>query len=201
MKRSLLIVLGIIFFSSILIIWYQNWSNKDVLSDPMNQCESYGGIRLDTEARCVSKEELEILQNTADKDDEFLNPGDEIAWTGNEDIIDLIPQWFLSKQWIRQHTIENNITTTPKQAGKFSITFNEDNTYNATTDCNSMHGTYTISDGQAITLEPGAMTEMYCEWSQEMIFIHMLSLIEGFDLNDDGSLFLDINNRDSMIFK
>jgi hypothetical protein len=45
----------------------------------MNQCESYGGIRLDTEARCVSKEELEILQNTADKDDEFLNPGDEIA--------------------------------------------------------------------------------------------------------------------------
>ena len=43
----------------------------------------------------------------------------------------------------------------PEDQGKYEITFNADNTYNGTADCNQIAGTYKTSGRDGLTINPG----------------------------------------------
>jgi heat shock protein HslJ len=46
----------------------------------------------------------------------------------------------------------------PEDQGKYVITFNTDNTYNGTADCNKIAGTYKTSGSNGLTINPGIST-------------------------------------------
>lgn len=79
---------------------------------------------------------------------------------------------------------------TPKKSNAFTVTFKNDGTFSAKTDCNSMSGTYTANDGK-ITFGPIAMTKMYCEGSQEREFAQLLENASGYHFTGRGQLILD----------
>lgn len=78
---------------------------------------------------------------------------------------------------------------TPKK-DLFSLTFKEGK-FTARTDCNSMSGSYTASDG-VISFSSIAMTKMYCEGSQENEFAKLLENSSGYHFTGKGELILDL---------
>lgn len=80
---------------------------------------------------------------------------------------------------------------TPKNTKAFTLTFNKDGTFSATTDCNAMSGTYTAQD-KMISFGNMATTLMYCENSQESAFQKMLSAVQGYHFTSRGELVCDL---------
>lgn len=107
-----------------------------------------------------------------------------------------------AKAWEWVSTTYNNDTQiAPKDAGVFTITFKDDDTFSATTDCNAMSGGYETNDNQ-ITFGLIAMTEMYCEGSQEQEFAKMLGEINSFFFTDTEELVFDLKfDSGSSIFR
>ena len=106
------------------------------------------------------------------------------------------------QKWNWVNTIYNNDTTVaPKIAKKFTITFNNNGNFSASTDCNSIGGKYTVS-GTKITLNKMMSTMMYCEGSQEQDFTKMISEVQSYMFNSKGELVLILSyDSGSMIFK
>jgi len=92
--------------------------------------------------------------------------------------------------WIRA-TYNDGREIIPKQSGKFTITFSNSGTFSATTDCNSMSGSYTVTE-DAISFGPIAQTKMYCEGSQESEFASFLQNTEGHHFTSRGELIFDL---------
>lgn len=91
---------------------------------------------------------------------------------------------------------------TPKQAGKFTITFAEDGKFSATTDCNRMGGTYSVGRDGMIAFSDIFSTKMYCEGSQESEFSTLLQHSQTYHFTSKGELVLDIKfDSGSVIFK
>ncbi len=80
---------------------------------------------------------------------------------------------------------------TPKQENKFTITFGDDGRFTATTDCNSMGGSYTATK-DTIVFGPIAMTKMYCEGSQEADFAALLEGASGYHFTSKGELVFNL---------
>ncbi len=97
----------------------------------------------------------------------------------------------LAGTWIWEQTVMNNDTVvTPIQKGAFALTFDiENNTVSGKTDCNGFGGNYTITEG-GIEFGPLAMTEMYCENSQEQEFVNMITESNGYMFDDQENLVL-----------
>ncbi len=96
------------------------------------------------------------------------------------------------KTWEWQETSLNDGTTVvPDKAAVFSVTFNADGTFGATTDCNSVGGNYT-TDGSLLTFTEMMSTEMYCEGSKEADFVGYLSTTSGYHFTTRGELILDL---------
>jgi len=97
------------------------------------------------------------------------------------------------KTWTWLQTAYNNDTElTPSKADAFTITFNTDNTFSATTDCNTMSGTYAIENNQLTFGKNIAMTRMFCEGSQELAFSEMLGEVQSFFFTSKGELVLEL---------
>ena len=95
----------------------------------------------------------------------------------------------------------NGSSTTPKVPGKFTITFKTDNTFSATTDCNSVGGQYTVKQSSLVF---GQMmsTEMYCEGSQEDDFTKALGEARSYHFTSKGELVLDLGfDSGAMMFR
>lgn len=84
------------------------------------------------------------------------------------------------------------ISVSPNKVGDFVLTFTDEGTVSAITDCNSMSGSYTEHDGQII-FESLAMTKMFCENSQEDVFADILNNTESFEFTSKGELKLLFN--------
>jgi heat shock protein HslJ len=63
----------------------------------------------------------------------------------------------------------------PQDPTAFTINFGTNGTFSATTDCNSMSGSYTVGDAGQISFGPIIMTKMFCEGSQEATFAQLLT--------------------------
>ena len=92
------------------------------------------------------------------------------------------------KTWTWRQTQYNNDTElTPNQTEAFTLTLSDDGSVSATTDCNSMNGTYEL-DGNQITFGPMAMTRMFCPESQEQDFAKMFEEIQSYFFTSTGEL-------------
>lgn len=106
------------------------------------------------------------------------------------------------KPWNWVSTLLNDGTNiTPKVENKFSITFKEDGTFSATTDCNGVGGNYVTKDSY-IVFSQMMSTLMYCEDSQESKFTEFLTNTSNFHFTSKGELVLDLKfDSGSAIFK
>lgn len=105
-------------------------------------------------------------------------------------------------KWTWGATLMNNDENTlPRQRDAFTITFNEDDSFNGTTDCNSFFGEYK-REGNKLSFGPIAATRMYCEDSQEQDFTKALSEVGQFMFDAKGNLVLLLKlDSGSMIFQ
>lgn len=89
----------------------------------------------------------------------------------------------------------------PQKPNAFTLTFNQDKTFSATTDCNSVGGEYK-SEGNTIVFSKMMSTLMYCDGAQEVLFTEMLSNAESYSFTPKGELILDLkSNPGSMVFR
>jgi heat shock protein HslJ len=93
-------------------------------------------------------------------------------------------------EWVKA-LYNDGRTITPKKAGVFTVTFREDGTFSATTDCNGIGGKYTAKDG-VITFDSVFITEMYCEGSQDTLFARLVGDSTSYHFTGRGELIFDL---------
>lgn len=77
-------------------------------------------------------------------------------------------------------------TTTPENPSVFAVTFETDGTFSATTDCNSLSGSFVL-DEEIITIGPIAATKKFCgEETLEASFSGQLSQATSFEITEDN---------------
>ncbi len=102
--------------------------------------------------------------------------------------------------WIKT-TYNNDTEVVPHQAGAFTMVFKDDGSFSATTDCNSMAGSYEVTQKQ-ISFKDSAVTLKYCEGSQEQEFFAMLEEVSSFLFTSRGELVFELPlDTGSMIFR
>lgn len=95
--------------------------------------------------------------------------------------------------WL-ETALRNGERVTPKRTEAFTITFDADGTVHGTTDCNSFGGSYTVSNG-TLTFGPFMQTKMYCEGSQEHVFLTALADVAAYRIEANGTLALSLRNE------
>ena len=91
--------------------------------------------------------------------------------------------------WVKTQ-YSNDTELVPNKAAAFTLTFSEDGSVSATTDCNSMSGTYKLNDNQ-ITFGPMAMTKMFCPDSQEQDFAKIFAETQSYFFTSKGELIFE----------
>jgi heat shock protein HslJ len=105
--------------------------------------------------------------------------------------------------WVWDKTQMNDDSViTPKKPGVFSITLTADGKISGKTDCNGFFGSYQLGTDGFITFGPLASTMMYCEGSQEAIFMKQINDSNQYLLDPSGNLVLLIKyDSGSILFK
>lgn len=102
-------------------------------------------------------------------------------------------------RWIKT-TYANDTVIEPKK-DVFTLMFNDDGTFSATTDCNTSGGKYTATDS-TIIFSDTISTLMYCDGSQEEVFTSMLANTSGYTFTSHGELVLSLKlDSGSVYFK
>lgn len=97
--------------------------------------------------------------------------------------------------------MSDDTTIVPKKNLAFTIHFNDNQTVNGTTDCNSFGGNYTAADGK-LAFGSLASTLMYCAGSQEADFLEGINAVESYILTTNNKLILQLKmDSGSMIFE
>ncbi len=79
----------------------------------------------------------------------------------------------------------------PVSANAFTVTFGADGKFTATTDCNSVGGSYT-ADSSDVSFSDIYSTKMYCEGSQESEFLSLIENTQGYHFTSKGELVFDL---------
>lgn len=106
------------------------------------------------------------------------------------------------KTWVWQSALYNDgRRITPNRPGAFTLTFKDDGTFSAATDCNGVGGKYTATT-TALSFGEMMSTMMYCEGSQEGDFRNVLSGTAGYHFTSRGELILDLKyDSGSAVFR
>ena len=106
------------------------------------------------------------------------------------------------KKWSWVSTLYNDDTRIlPKNLTSFLLTFKDDGTFSATTDCNGVGGEYKVTKNK-IVLDKMISTLMYCEGSQEGEFTKALSQVDSYMFTSKGELILELKlDSGTMLFK
>ena len=107
-----------------------------------------------------------------------------------------------NREWKWASTQMNNDTVVfPKKKNAFTLTFKEDGSISGKTDCNSFFGQYKVADNK-LSFDRFGSTLMFCEGSQESVFMKALNEIESYFIDKNNNLILQIKfDSGSMIFK
>lgn len=96
-----------------------------------------------------------------------------------------------ANEWVWEKTVMNDDTVIePNQPGAFSLTFTADGRVSGTTDCNGFNAPYELAADRQISFGPAAMTLMFCEGSQEDIFLQNVTTSTGVYFDQSGNLAL-----------
>lgn len=102
--------------------------------------------------------------------------------------------------WVRT-TLNDGREILPKKQDLFALSFSNDGTFSATTDCNGIGGEY-LAEDNSITFSKMVSTLMYCEGSQEAEFSKYLTDATGYQFTSRGELVLNLKfDSGSVIFK
>jgi heat shock protein HslJ len=106
------------------------------------------------------------------------------------------------KTWVWIRAVDGGNEVVPRQAEAFTLTFADDGTFSATTDCNRVRGGYT-ADGRTLTFaEAMAATRMFCADSQETVFTGLLQRTASYAFTPRGELVLELaGGAGSMTFR
>ena len=116
----------------------------------------------------VSNEEGELVEGQVE-DEGDREPPQELLWT-----------W----QWI-ETTYSGVEKVRPNVPETFQVTFQEDETFSATTDCNAVSGTFEIYDDRLL-FGPFAMTKRACPGAtQQDIFVSALGEMNSYEVEGD----------------
>lgn len=115
---------------------------------------------------------------------------------------DTLQPSFAGREWKWIRTVMNNDeVTVPKKQDAFVITFTEDGRFTGTTDCNNFFGQFEIEENK-IMIGPVGSTRMYCEDSQEDIFLQFINEVDQYYISDEGLLIFQLKfDSGSMIFE
>lgn len=103
-------------------------------------------------------------------------------------------------KWVRAEYNDGRVVV-PKKPGTFGITFLNNGTFSATTDCNGTGGNYTATKDR-IAFSSMVSTLMFCEGSQEADFTGLLQNTTGYHFTSRGELIFDLKfDSGSVIFK
>lgn len=103
-------------------------------------------------------------------------------------------------QWVRTNYTDGRVFV-PKKTEAFSLTFTADGKVSATTDCNGMGGTYTVS-GTNLVFGALMTTLMYCDGSEEGVFGELLGQVATYSITNKGELELGLKAKaGTMIFR
>ncbi len=158
-----------------------NYADRDI-DQPMSEQPSMAKsvwLKLDPETLLIG----EVVQDYEGEADPDIMTLDMRPWT-----------------WIKT-AFNNDTELAPKQVDAFVLTFQKDNFVSATTDCNTMSGTYE-THGNEIMFGPMALTRMFCEGSQEQEFSNMLGEVQSYFFTSRGELIFDLKfDSGSSIFR
>lgn len=106
------------------------------------------------------------------------------------------------KTWEWQGTqLSNKTMVSPGQLGKFALAFTVDGKVSVRTDCNAVSGMYTTTN-KKLTFDQFVSTKMFCENSQEDLFVKELSAVTNYLFTGRGELKLTLkDNAGTMTFK
>jgi heat shock protein HslJ len=83
---------------------------------------------------------------------------------------------------------------------KFVLSFAKDGNFSATTDCNSVFGSYTANGGM-VSFSGIGMTKKYCEGTRENEFISILSGAQTYSIGPSGELVLGLKPSGTATFR
>lgn len=90
----------------------------------------------------------------------------------------------------------------PKNPNAFALTFNNDGTFSASTDCNGLGGNYSVQTDGTILFSEIVQTLMYCEGSDEAEFVQLLTNASSYHFTSRGELVLSLKfDSGSAIFR
>jgi heat shock protein HslJ len=92
--------------------------------------------------------------------------------------------------WIEARYNDGAVVS-PRQPGGFVLTLESDGRFSATTDCNRLTGGYTAADG-TLAFGDVSQTRMYCEGSQEGVFIGLLRESHRYRFTSRGELVMEL---------
>ncbi len=98
----------------------------------------------------------------------------------------------ITGKWVWRDTVMQSEEVVSPAEGKeevFTIEFTKAGEVRGTTDCNSFSGSYKV-DGQNIVFGPIASTEMFCEASQQVLFVDFVSRSNTYTFDVTGHLIL-----------
>jgi len=96
------------------------------------------------------------------------------------------------KTWVWERILYNDgREILPKNVNAFTLTFDGQSSFSATTDCNNVGGSYSNSGG-LITFADIFSTRMYCENTQEAEFVKLLENTSSFFFTNRGELILEL---------
>jgi heat shock protein HslJ len=96
-------------------------------------------------------------------------------------------------------TYRDGASTTPK-TDVFAVTFNSSGGFTAETDCNGISGSYEARNGN-ISLGSIVATEMFCEESEESLFVELLSKIIAYEFTEGGQLRMKTSDGSQLLFR
>lgn len=100
--------------------------------------------------------------------------------------------------WVWSSSKVDGVTTQAPTGGKFVLSFKEDNRVTSTTDCNGIDGSYSVKTTDAITFGQFMSTMMFCEGSQESVYV--AQLMKTTKYNMEGTILTLSNASGTMVF-
>lgn len=97
----------------------------------------------------------------------------------------------ISQKWIWDKTVmSDDKVITANKPGVFSITLNTDGNVAGTTDCNGFFASYAVGSDGVIKFDQMGSTMMFCEGSQESLFMSDIARANRYMLDSSGNLVL-----------
>ena len=100
--------------------------------------------------------------------------------------------------WVRTE-LTGSANLVSKSPASFILGFDEDLKFTTSTDCNTNSGIYQTS-GATLSFSNIVATRMFCENSQENIYIEQLSNVESFEINGDNLYMILTGKKGRMVF-